>query len=109
MGDHIPGSPEQVTSAGVTVHADGWFGPRPLIEDNSVRSESTMTLNAGGGYTWKRLTFSLEVLNLTNSKDHEIDYWFTSQIPSDAGTPTNDVHYHPVEPLSVRGGVAWTF
>jgi hypothetical protein len=46
-GDHIPGAPIVVASAGIVLgEAIGWFGsarvryfgPRPLIEDDSVRS-----------------------------------------------------------------------
>ena len=46
-GDHIPGSIESVISAGITYRVDNgffgsvwlrYFGPRPLIEDDRVRS-----------------------------------------------------------------------
>ena len=47
-------------------------------------------------------------LNLLNSKDHDIDYYYASQLKGEA-TPVNDVQFHPVEPLGVRGGVAYTF
>jgi hypothetical protein len=49
-GDRIPGAVEGVISAGATVHDLGrwsgglrlrYFGPRPLIEDDSVRSEAS--------------------------------------------------------------------
>jgi hypothetical protein len=120
-GDRIPGSPEQVVGAGITVHRDGWFaslrlrwfGPRPLIEDNSVRSDSTMLVNLGAGYTWKNLSFQLELLNLLDSEDHDIDYYYESQLTSEVppgGTgPQEDIHFHPVEPFGVRGGVSYTF
>ncbi len=50
VGDRIPGAVETVVSAGISF--DGfsgafaslrlrYFGPRPLIEDNSVRSKSS--------------------------------------------------------------------
>ncbi|MGH8532029.1 MAG: hypothetical protein ACREV1_04680 [Gammaproteobacteria bacterium] len=51
-GDHIPGAIETVIAAGVTIDdlkgglRVRYFGPRPLIEDNSVRSASTTLLNA---------------------------------------------------------------
>jgi len=115
-GDYIPGSPEQIVGAGVTVHHDGWFaslrlryfGPRPLIEDDSVRSDSTTLVNLGAGYTWKQLAFTVEVLNLFDSEDHDIDYYYASQLATE-GAPVDDIHYHPVEPFGVRGGVAYTF
>jgi hypothetical protein len=51
VGRHIPGSIESVISAGLTYRADcgffgsvrlRYFGPRPLIEDDSVRSPETI-------------------------------------------------------------------
>lgn len=68
------------------MHRDGWFsslrlryfGPRPLIENDSVRSSSTTVVNLGADYTWKRLTLKLEVLNLFDSKDRDIDYFYAS-------------------------------
>ena len=53
-GNRIPGAPDAVASAGMTLdNLNGWFGSlrwryfgsRALIEDNSVRSESTSLLN----------------------------------------------------------------
>ena len=58
-GDNIPGSLETVVSAGATIDALHnvfgsvrlrYFGPRPLIEDNSVRSKATTLVNLDGGY-----------------------------------------------------------
>ena len=54
-GDRIPGAVEGVVSAGLSVQDRGpfsgslrlrYFGPRPLIEDDSVRSKASTTLNA---------------------------------------------------------------
>ena len=54
-GDRIPGAVEGVASAGATFEGKGplsgtlrlrYFGPRPLIEDDSVRSKASTTLNA---------------------------------------------------------------
>ena len=54
-GDRIPGAVEGVASAGITLHDRGplsaslrlrYFGPRPLVEDDSVRSKASTTLNA---------------------------------------------------------------
>ena len=53
-GDRIPGAVEGVASLALAVDRIGpyfgalqlrYFGPRPLIEDNSVRSHGTATLN----------------------------------------------------------------
>jgi len=53
-GNHIPGAIESVIAAGVTYHAERgfqaslrlrYFGPRPLVEDNSIQSEGLITGN----------------------------------------------------------------
>ncbi|HET9586650.1 MAG TPA: TonB-dependent receptor plug domain-containing protein, partial [Bradyrhizobium sp.] len=58
-GDRIPGAPAWVASGAITFGEEtGWFGalkgryfgPRPLIEDDSVRSLSSLIFNARAGY-----------------------------------------------------------
>ena len=110
-GKQIPGSIESVIAAGITYHADcgffsslrlRYFGSRPLIEDNSYRSGETILLNAQVGYhinkTW---TFSAEVLNLLNRRNHDIDYAYESRI-TPASASNTEIHFHPVEPIQVR-------
>ena len=74
-GDHIPGSLETVVAAGVSLHDfyGGWFGslrlryfgPRSLIEDDSVRSPSTTVVNAQVGCQFnKTWSANVEVFNL---------------------------------------------
>lgn len=118
IGDEIPGSVESVIAAGVSVHdlygffgslRLRYFGPRPLVEDDSFRSSETLLLSAQVGYkfneTW---TLSAEVFNLLNRKDHEIDYQYESRLP---GEPAggNDLHFHPVDPISFRVALTATF
>ena len=59
VGDRIPGAPAWIASGSVVVGGEtGWFGalkaryfgPRPLIEDDSVRSLSSLIFNARAGY-----------------------------------------------------------
>ena len=110
-GDHLPGSIESVVAAGLTYRADSgffgslrlrYFGPRPLTEDNRVRSGETILLNAKIGYQFNQTwTLSAEILNLLNRRDHDIDYYYESRVrPGDA--PREQVHFHPVEPVQVR-------
>lgn len=79
-GDRIPAAIEGVASAGVTVTpAARWsgslrwryFGPRPLVEDNSVRSLSSHLFNLEGG--------------------------------------VDGLHFHPVEPFTVRVALVASF
>jgi outer membrane receptor protein involved in Fe transport len=110
-GDFIPGAVETVISMGLTVHREaGWFGgarlryfgPAPLIEDNSVRSHSTLLVNADVGYRFsERLDVVASVFNLLDAEDNDISYFYESQLPEEA-EPVADIHFHPVEPRALR-------
>ena len=79
-----------------------FFGPRPLIEDNSVRSSSTATLNGRIGYKFSpKVKLALEAFNLTNRKASAIDYYYESQLKGESA-PVADIHFHPIEPRSLR-------
>ena len=112
VGYRIPGSIEGVASLAIAVDNLGpffgglqlrYFGPRPLIEDNSVRSNSTATLNGRIGYKFSpRLQVDLEAYNLTNSKDAAIDYGYVSRLPGEPAKGVFDKHFHPIESRSFR-------
>jgi len=110
-GDYIPGAVETVVSVGLAVHGDkGWFGgarwryfgPAPLIEDNSVRSNSTSTVNAQAGYRFSpRLSVMAMVFNLFAAEANDISYYYESQLASES-QPVADIHFHPAEPRTLR-------
>jgi hydrogenase/urease accessory protein HupE len=118
VGRHIPGAIESVISAGVTYRADcgffgsvrlRYFGPRPLIEDDSVRSDETILVNAQVGYQFNQTwTATVEVLNLLDREDDDISYYYESQT-TPGGTPTEEIHFHPVEPIQVRAALTARF
>jgi len=110
-GDYIPGSLERVVSFSVTVDSLGpwfgmlqyrYFGPRPLIEDNSVRSQSTQLTNLRVGYKIEsKWRVHMDVFNLFDREDHDIDYFYASQLRGEAA-PVDDIHFHPIEPRTFR-------
>jgi outer membrane receptor protein involved in Fe transport len=118
-GNFIPGALETAAQLGVTVDSLGpWYGSvqvrylgaRPLIEDDSVRSSSTTITNLRVGYhISKNFRVHLDVLNLFDSKDHDIDYYYESFIPAIDASPVNDIHFHPVEPREFRLTLVGTF
>jgi outer membrane receptor protein involved in Fe transport len=119
VGDHIPGAPGVVASASITVgEKTGWFGAaklryfgsRPLIEDDSVRSKPSTIVNARVGYRFENgVRIQLDAYNLFNSKANQIDYYYTSRLQGEPLTGTADVHFHPVEPLALRATLAAQF
>ena len=117
-GNHIPGSIETVIATGAAIDLPNglfgslrarYFGPRPLIEDNSVRSKSTTLVNLEAGYKYKSLVAQIDVLNLFNSKDHDIDYFYVSRLPGEPAGGVPDLHFHPVEPRTVRLYLTYRF
>ncbi len=119
-GNRIPGAIEGVGSLALAIDNIGpyfgalqlrYFGPRPLIEDNSVRSQSTNTLNGSGGYKiTPTIRIQLEGFNLTNRKDSAIDYYYESRLKSEpAGAAIPDIHFHPIESRSLRVRLTATF
>ena len=118
-GYRIPGAVEGVASAGVTFEGTNrlsgalrlrYFGPRPLIEDNSVRSKASTTLNARLGYRLtKRLSVALSAFNLTNAKVSDIDYFYASRLQGEPADGVDDIHTHPLEPFTLRASFSASF
>ena len=111
-GKRIPGAVEGVASAALALDNLGgyfgalqwrYFGPRPLIDNNSVRSASTAQFNGRVGYRWNRdLKIELEGFNLANRKASSIDYFYASRLNGELAEGFSDVHFHPLESRSFR-------
>ena len=111
VGSRIPGAVEGVASIAIAVDRGPYFGavqyryfgPRPLVEDNSVRSNSTATINARVGYKIdKSMRIQLEGFNVTNRQSSAIDYYYLSRLPGEPADGVNDTHFHPIEPRTFR-------
>lgn len=110
-GDYIPGAIEKTVSIGLSWQDQGtwsagarlrYFGPRPLVEDNSVRSASSTLVNAHLTYRWnKQWQTALDVLNLFDRQVSDIDYWYESRLSGEAASVA-DIHTHPAEPRTLR-------
>jgi hypothetical protein len=110
-GRYIPGSVDKVATFGATLADLGrwsgqfqlrYFGPRPLIEDNSQRSSGTTLAYLRIGY---KLTpdsrLALDIFNLFDRQASDIDYFYASR-PSPANPAAEEKHFHPVEPRALR-------
>ncbi len=117
-GTRVPEAVGLVMASGATLHA--WhgfsaslrlryFGPRDLTSDGQYRSQATILLNAEAGYqinkTWRVFA---EVLNLLDSRGHDIDYAYVSRVTPTAAPGFTQV-FHPAEPLQLRMGFTATF
>jgi outer membrane receptor protein involved in Fe transport len=110
-GRHIPGAVPLVLSAEWTADwGDGWYSSLrarhlsryPLIEDDSVSSDGSTLVNAAIGKRWDRWSLELDLLNAFDSKDHDIDYFYSSRLPGEPVEGVEDIHFHIFEPRSLR-------
>ncbi len=116
-GDRIPNAVDRVASVAATLRDLGpwsaslqwrYLGSGALIEDNSQRSQSSVTTNLRLGYKLAALgafgkgsELTLDVFNLLNRKVNDIQYFYESQLPGEAA-PVADRHVHPAEPRTLR-------
>lgn len=117
-GDYIEGALPEVISAGLS-YSDGsaWygsvrlrhFGERSLDSFNDVQSDPATLVNGKLGYRWPQWDVSLEVLNILDSDDHDIDYFYASRLPGEPAGGVEDIHFHPLEPRTVRVTGKWWF
>jgi len=118
-GPYIPGSIETIAAVGATLKDWGpwfgqfqyrFFGPRPLVEDNSQRSKATSLAYLRAGYRFTPHTnVALDIFNLFDRKASDIDYYYASRLPGEPAAGVNDIHFHPVEPRSFRLTLNTTF
>ncbi len=115
-GNYIPGSVEGVASVAAIIDNETaysgslqlrYFGPRPLTEDNSIRSDGTLTMNGKLGYRIDKNT-RIELLgfNLLDSKHAAIDYYNDSYTYNrngiNSGSGLEGRVFHPIEPRTFR-------
>jgi outer membrane receptor for monomeric catechols len=118
-GNDIPGALERVISGGITFLPQQplfgslrvrHFGPRSLIEDASVKSESTTLWNAEAGYrVSSRARLILEVFNLFDADVSDIDYFYPSRLPGEPADGIEDTHSHPSLPRTARVTLQFSF
>lgn len=112
----IPGALKQVLTTGIhwqftdDVFAGvKWrhFAGYPL--DAGEHADGSDLFNLRVGYNAApTVKIMLDVLNVFDSKDHDIEYFYESQLPGE-DAPVADHHYHAFEPRTVRLYVEWSF
>jgi len=110
-GDEIPGALDSVVTAAVSAqYPSGWFGSfrmryfgeAPLVEDDSVESDGSTMANLALGWSDDAWRIQVDVLNLFDSDDHDIDYFYASRLPGEVAEGVEDIHFHVFEPRQVR-------
>jgi hypothetical protein len=103
---------ETVVAAGAAIDTLGgfsgsfrwrYFGPKPLVEDGSVRSKSSSFVSARLAYELPRgVQVGLEVFNLLDQEANDIDYYYESRLPAEPPGGIADIHFHPLQSRSLR-------
>jgi len=118
-GVSVPEAVNTVVSAGASV--DGfhrtfgslrwrYFGPRSLVEDDSIKSKATSLVNLQLGYQpMAHLRTTLDLFNLFDVEASDIDYYFTSRLPGEPLAGVDDLHFHPAVPRTLRLAATITF
>ncbi len=110
-GPRVPNAVEYIITGGVTARISRratvtltgrHLGPAPLIEDNSARSKTATLVNGLLDYDFGKFKMKVEVLNLLDSHDDEIQYYYTSRLQGEPTDGVNDYHFHQFEPRTVR-------
>jgi len=114
--DAIPGALENVISAGVNAKLSDnfytnfrlrYFDEYPL--DGGRTADSSMIANLRFAYNFTdNLSATLDVLNVFDSDDRDIQYFYESQLAGEAA-PVEDIHFHVFEPRSYHVNVKYSF
>ncbi|MFK7732856.1 MAG: TonB-dependent receptor [Pseudomonadales bacterium] len=117
-GNKIPGAIPFVASASISAeYPQGWFGSfrirhfdsYPLIEDNSAESDGSTFASIAGGWFNKHWRIQLDVLNLFDSTDHDIDYFYASRLTGEQADGVEENHFKVFEPRQLRLYIGYTF
>jgi outer membrane receptor protein involved in Fe transport len=117
-GQYLTNAPEEVAALGVEINRpSGWFGgmhlryfgATPLTQDDAVRSRPSLQVNAEAGYHFSpTLSGIVSVFNLLDRHDSDIEYYYASRLRTETSA-VNDLHFHPMEPRSVRASLSYRF
>ena len=118
--DFVPGALESSGELGVSAIFSEFnfagrirhLGPHALIEDNSQRGEPTTLFNLRAAWTPSNF-FGLEVygelLNVFDSRAHDIDYYYATRFPGEPPEGIEGSVSRVVEPQQFRLGVKKKF
>ena len=108
--NRIPGAIEEIIAGGFVAKFKRaslamrlrHFGSYSLIEDDSVRSDPLTVVNARVEYQVGRVELAADLLNVLDSKDNEIEYFYASRLPGEPIEGIEDRHIRPIEPRQLR-------
>lgn len=117
-GNRIEGALPFVASVGLNwIPSENWrlslrarhFGERPLDSFAEQESDDFIVVNSAVTYSQESWQLDLKVLNLFDSDDHDIDYFYASRLQGEISDGIEDNHFHPIEPRTIRLQVRYLF
>lgn len=114
--DDIPGALNNVFSGGISMNLDDRFQASLRIRhfenyplDEGKRADGSTLVNMRLMYNVNsQLSITADVLNLFDSTDHDVEYFYESQLRAESA-PVADFHYHVFEPRSLRVYATYRF
>ena len=85
-----------------------YLGPRPLTEDNIVRSPATTVVNLRAARRFGPVEVTAEMLNIFDTARADADYYYASRLPGEPVEGIEGVHSRTVEPSMLRIGATIT-
>jgi outer membrane receptor protein involved in Fe transport len=117
-GTFVAGAVEEAAELGFSAHRNVWelsgrlryLGPYPLIEDNSVRAGSEVTVNLRAAWNHDRYSIYGELLNVLDENGKDIVYYYAAHVEGldPPGEQVDGRVSRAGEPRTVRIGVKFT-
>lgn len=116
-GSYIPNAFENAAQLGISAVSRRFdasirlrhLGPYPLLTENSVRDKGSSVVNLRAAWKPGRVQLYAELLNLFDSHDKDIAYYYTYFVPGAMAAPTAGRLSRVVEPRTLRAGVRYQF
>lgn len=111
-GNHVVNAQQRVANLSFALRNLGpwsgslgvrYIGSAPLIENNSVRSSASLTTHLRMARKLsKTIAVAIDALNLTDRKNNDISYLYTSRVAGEPPAGVAGLHVHPALPRTIR-------
>jgi TonB dependent receptor/TonB-dependent Receptor Plug Domain len=119
VGEYLPNAPFATGSFAAYVKELGawsgglqyrYLGAYPLSSDGAVRGSGYGEWNGDIRYAFESgWNLALGVYNIMNTKANAAEFWYIDRLPGEPAAGVADIHFHPLEPASVRLTVSKKF
>jgi hypothetical protein len=119
VGEYLPNAPFATGSFAAYVKELGawsgglqyrYLGAYPLSSDGAVRGSGYGEWNGDIRYAFvSGWNLALGVYNIMNTKANAAEFWYIDRLPGEPAAGVADIHFHPLEPASVRLTVSKKF